>query len=80
MNIEALRAEWAHGEKAELARRCKIGQNNLNDLISGRRGISAELAANIETEAQGMGLALSRLDLLYPHESTNPLLGKGVSR
>jgi len=69
------RITWAKGEKAELARRCNISQQYLTDILRGRKQSRASaLAAVIAAQAQEMGLALSRLDVLYPDESISPLL------
>lgn len=71
-----LRTTWEPGEQAELARRCGISRQWINDLIHGRANAHAspDLARTIEKEATKMGLALSRTDVLYPEESTNPLI------
>ncbi len=67
--------KWKKGQQAELAARCKISRQYLNDVIRGRRRASAPAARNIERESSKMeGIYLSRLDVIYPEESTNPLI------
>jgi len=66
--------EWLPGYKTELAKRSGVSLSYLCDVLRGRKRATPENATRIAAEAQSMGLMLERLDLLYPHESTNPLI------
>ena len=66
--------QWGHGQKAELARRCDITPQYLNDLIHGRKSATPERARQLTAQADEMGLAFTRADFLYPRESRNPLM------
>ena len=65
---------WKRGQKAELARRSGMAKSYLCDILKGRKRATPENAARISNEAHRMGLALDRMDLIYPYESTNPLI------
>ena len=65
---------WKYGQKSELARRSGVQKSYLCDILKGRQRATPENAVTISNEAHKMGLALDRLDLIYPHESTNPLI------
>jgi len=66
--------EWKHGQKAELARAAGVSPAYLGDILKGRRRATPENAILLSNAAREMGLSLDRLDLIYPHESTNPLI------
>jgi len=65
---------WDRGEKTALAKRCDMSPQYLGDILAARKRAYPELAAKIESEAKKMGLFITRMDLMYPGESTNPLL------
>jgi len=69
-----LKLSWERGEKTALAERCNLSPSYLSDILSGRKRASHDAAARISREAEAMGLHISRLDVLYPHESRNPLI------
>ena len=70
---------WILGQKAELARQCSVSAQYLGDILAKRKRALPELAAKIETAAKAMGLEISRIDVMYPEETENPLLGAHVS-
>lgn len=65
---------WQHGQKTELAAHCGVSVQYLSDILHGRKRALPELAERIEQQARRMGIALSRLDVMYPHKSNNPLI------
>lgn len=69
-----LKLIWTHGEKSILARACGISPQYLSDILSARKRALPELAEKIEAESRKMGLYISRNDVMYPHQSTNPLI------
>jgi len=71
---EKERTMWQHGQKTELAKRCGISLQYLSDILYGRKRALPELAESIERSAVRMGIELSRLDVMYPNESRNPLI------
>ena len=75
-----MRDQWQRGDKAQLAKLADISQPYLQDILTGRRGVSASMAAKIECCAHQLSIGLSRVDLLYPVESTNPLMEAGGKR
>ena len=72
--MRKLQTEWSYGQKAELARRTGIAPSYLTAILKGSVPVNAKLAKKLSKEAKGLGLKLSRDDLLYPDESENPLL------
>jgi DNA-binding XRE family transcriptional regulator len=66
--------QWERGQKSRLAERVGVSRQNLCEIIKGRRGATTDLAILIERESAKMGIPISRLDVLYPKESTNPLI------
>ena len=77
---DELRVSWRRGEKVALAARCKITPQHLSDLLCGRKRAKPETAESIEEVARAMGLHLSRNDVMYPHDSTNPLMNTKAAR
>jgi len=69
-----LRVTWQYGEKTILAKRCDISPQYFSDLLCGRRRTLPELGKTIEKNAADMGIHLSMVDMMFPHESSNPLL------
>lgn len=67
--------QWTHGQKTELAKRAGVPISYLSDILYRRKPASKDSAARLEEEALKMGLVLTRLDLLYPLETQNPLFG-----
>jgi transcriptional regulator with XRE-family HTH domain len=67
-------SNWQHGQKTELAARCGMSLSQLSDILHGRKRATPEAARVIEFQSKGMGLPLSRLDVMYPNESKNPLM------
>ena len=72
--MSTLRTTWTYGEKSELARRVGIPPAYLGSILHGRQRATPERAAQIEDHALTMGLHLTRLDVMYPTESANPLI------
>lgn len=68
-----MRTTWKRGEQSELARRSGISRQYLCHLLHRRKRVTPERATTLEAEARGMGLRLTRMDLMYPGESSNPL-------
>lgn len=62
---------WRRGEKTALAKKLGISPSYLSDILHGRKSATTELATRIETASAGR---LTRLDVLYPRESLNPLV------
>ena len=73
-NMEPLRTVWQPGDKTALAKGSGISIQYLSDIIHGRYRATPERAVQIEAAARVLGLRLDRLDVLYPHESGNPLI------
>lgn len=59
------------GEKGRLAALLGISQSQLSMILHGGRACSPAEAAHIEAVTEGQ---ITRMELLYRHESTNPLL------
>ncbi len=72
--MSGLRTKWERGEKVALAARADISPQYLSDLLCGRKRALPELGKVIEEKAREMGLYLSKIDLMFPHESSNPLM------
>lgn len=70
MNIQL---KWKRGEKAKLARAIGISRSHLTDILHARKSAGRVLAVKIERASLGR---ITRLDVLYPRESLNPLLNK----
>jgi len=66
--------KWNHGDKRRLAEKVGIPLTHLSDILHQRKGASPALAKRISEASHAMGVPLSRLDLLYPEESCNPLM------
>ena len=66
--------EWERGDKVKLARNCNLSKSYICDVLKGRKRATPENATTIANEARKMGKILDRLDLIYPQESTNPLI------
>ena len=66
---------WQRGQKSQLAKAVGISLQYLCDIPSGRKRALPELARRIETESSKLGLEIHRLDVLYPEETLNPLIG-----
>lgn len=69
-----MRDTWYFGERKRFAHSCGISQQYLNDIIHGRKRALPELAAEMERVAAEYGLALTRMDVMYPNESKSPLI------
>lgn len=74
----AKRKYWKRGEKSALAASCGMSRPYLSGILNGTRKVSPAMADTIAKKAAEMGLDLIRIDLLYPEESTNPLLHSRV--
>lgn len=55
--------------QAELAREAKCSRQYLNDVLAGRRKVSADRAAELEMFCAKCGIGLTKVDWLYPRES-----------
>lgn len=62
---------WRRGERSALARKLNISPSYLCDILHGRKHAPPSLAKRIEAATCGR---LSRLDVIYPNESLNPLV------
>lgn len=71
MKIKHKDGKWLCGEKGLLASILGIANGTLSRILSGEMRCSAELAAKIEKVTEGQ---ITRMDLLYRHESANILL------
>ena len=69
-----LRVHWEYGEKQVLCAKAGISASLLSDFLCGRRRATPEMAEKIEEIANGMGVYITRLDLMYPHQSKSPLM------
>ena len=74
------RLEWKWGEKTLLANRSGISPQYLSDILAGRKGAHPELAIRIEDAARDMGLYISRMDVVFPKESSNPLMNAALQK
>lgn len=63
---------WERGQQSALALAAGISFSYMCDLLHRRKRASPEIAARIETEAEKLGVPITRLDLLYPEESKSP--------
>ena len=68
-----MRTMWYHKDKSELARRAGCSRQLITDLFLHKKPVSRKMAKCIQEAAEEIDLALSRLDCLYPAESSNPL-------
>lgn len=75
-----LRVYWVRGEKGRLARKAGITQQHLGNILSGRNRAKPDMARRIARAAKAMGIHLSLTDLLFPHESVNPLMNTPAMR
>ncbi len=69
-----LRTTWEAGDKLNIAKLAEISPGHLSDILHGRRTPSADMASKVAEAASALGIKLSRGDLLYRSESTNPLV------
>ncbi len=72
--FENLRVHWQRGEKVALAARCDISPQYMSDLLCGRKRAIPELGLKLEEQAKAMGIHLTKEDMMFPHDSRNPLM------
>lgn len=70
------RTQWYRGEQAMFARTVGVSDQYLCDILHCRKRALPELAKKIEALAEQQGLALTANDLMFPHDSTSPLIVK----
>lgn len=63
---------WERGLQSQLATAAAISFSYMCDILHRRKRASPEVARTIEREAKKLGIPLTRIDLLYPEESTSP--------
>ena len=63
---------WERGLQSKLAANSQVSFSYMCDLLHRRKRASPEVARTIEREARKLGIPLTRIDLLYPEESTSP--------
>ena len=68
---ELFQHPWKRHQKKRLAKRLKIPPSYLSMILHRKRSAPRSLAAKIEKATNG---AITRIDVLYPKESKNPLL------
>lgn len=66
---------WEEGDKAKLARLADISPQYLNDILHARCAAGKETAINLVDAAAQLNYKISLLDVLYPEDSANPLIG-----
>jgi hypothetical protein len=66
---------WKYGDKRKLAALAEISPQYLSDILCGRKSATTSLAPRITAGAEQLGYHLTLLDVLYPEDSTNPLIG-----
>lgn len=69
-----MKIEWPRGLQAEMARAVEVSPQHICDIFARRKRASVPLAAKIEAFAKENALPITRLDVLYPGESTCPLM------
>ena len=65
---------WRVGDLAAITSGAGIGRGTVINILTGRVRASADMAERIEYAASMRGIDISRLDVLYPEDSTNPLV------
>lgn len=66
---------WQHGDKRKVAKAAGISPQYLTDILKGRKAATTKLAPKIVDAARKLEYSLSLLDVLYPSDSANPLIG-----
>ena len=64
--------QWDRGQQARLAKESRVSAAYLCDILHRRKTARPEIAARIAEHANRLGIPLTRIDLLYPQESTSP--------